>query len=121
MAQETIPSTVPTPEETFAQHARALRSERLDDLVTTFHDDATLIAHNKVYRGLDGVRQVFMRFLSDLPQAQWEVDRIWADEVLYVEWKARSAAGHVDDGIDTLIFRDGKIQVQTIHYTLQRT
>ena len=35
--------------------------------------------------------------------------------------KARSAGAHIDDGIDTLIFRDGKIQVQTIHYTLQRT
>ncbi len=120
MPHRTIPNTNPGAEETFIRHAAALRTEQLDDLVATFHDDATVIANKNVYRGFDGVRQVFVQLLSEVPQAQWEVDRIWADDVLYIEWKARSAAAYIDDGIDTLIFRDGKIQVQTIHYSLHR-
>jgi hypothetical protein len=73
----------------------------------------------KVYRGLDEVRQVFTQLLSEVPQAQWEVDTIYAGEVLYLEWKARSASSHIDDGIDTFIFRDGLIRLQTVRYTLQ--
>ena len=117
MVQETIHSA----EETFARHSRALRSEQLNDVVATFHDDATVIANNKAYRGFDGIRQAFAQLLSEVPQAEWEVDRIWAGDVLYMEWKACSARAHIDDGIDTVVFRDGKIQVQTIHYTLHGT
>ena len=29
-------------------------------------------------------------------------------------------ADFADDGVDTFIFRDGLIQAQTVHYTLQR-
>jgi hypothetical protein len=121
MAHAKFSSTSLTPEETFTRHSRALRTEQLDDLVATFDEDAIVIAQKKVYRGLDGVRHVFTQLLAEVPHAEWEVDRVWADDVLYIEWKARSAGARIDDGIDTLIFRDGKIHVQTIHYTLQRT
>jgi hypothetical protein len=114
-------STAPTAGETFARHAQALRSEQLDDLVATFHDDATIIPNKNLCRGLDGVRQVFAQLFSEVPHAQWEAERVWADDVLYVEWRARSAVAYIDDGIDTFVFRDGKNQVQTIHYSLQRT
>ena len=112
-----MPTHTATAEAVFAEHSRALRAEKLEELVNTFHDDAIVIANKKVYRGLEGVRQVFRRLLSEVPHAQWEVDRVWADDVLYIEWKARSEGGQIDDGIDTMIFRDGKIHVQTIHYT----
>ena len=77
-----------------------------------------MIANGKVYRGLEGgVRHVFARLLSEVPDAQWEVDRVWAGDVLYIKWETRSTAGQIDDGIDTMILRDGKVLVQTIHYT----
>ena len=34
---------------------------------------------------------------------------------------ATSAATKVEDGIDTFIFRDGQIRLQTVRYTLQHT
>ncbi|HMG31738.1 MAG TPA: hypothetical protein VK585_16630, partial [Jiangellaceae bacterium] len=34
----------------------------------------------------DGARQVFTQLLSDVPQAQWELDTVFADDVLYLEW-----------------------------------
>ena len=34
---------------------------------------------------------------------------------------AVSAATKVEDGIDTFIFRDGLIRLQTVRYTRQRT
>jgi len=39
--------------------------------------------------------------------------------VLFIEWTADSEKTKVDDGIDTFVFRDGLIRVQTVRYTLQ--
>jgi hypothetical protein len=115
----TMSTTVRRPEEVFGHHAQALMAEKLEEIVADYRGDAILIVQKKVYRGLDGVRQVFTQLLSELPQAQWEVDTVYADDVLYLEWKARSRSRRVDDGVDTFIFRDGMIQVQTVRYTLQ--
>jgi hypothetical protein len=72
MAQQPISTTVPTAEETFARHAWALRSEQFDDMVATFHDDATVIAQKKVDRGLDSLRQIFT---PDSPHAAVDLMR----------------------------------------------
>jgi hypothetical protein len=36
-------------------------------------------------------------------------------------WAATAATTKVEDGIDTFIFSDGLIRVQTVRYTLQHT
>jgi hypothetical protein len=94
-------------------------AEQLEDIVADYSDDAVLIVQKRVYRGRAGARQVFTQLLSEVPQARWEVDTVYAADVLYLEWTARSARGRIDDGIDTFVFRDGMIRVQTVRYTLQ--
>jgi hypothetical protein len=70
-------------------------------------------------RGKDGVRQGFVKLLDDLPSAEWELPTmLFEDDVLLLEWKAESARAKADDGIDTFVFRDGLIRVQTVRYTL---
>ena len=39
--------------------------------------------------------------------------------MLFIEWNAVSENTMADDGIDTFVFRDGMIRVQTVRYTLQ--
>ena len=57
-----------------------------------------------------------------MPDAAWELKtQIYQDDVLFLEWSAVAAATRVDDGIDTFVFRDGLIRVQTVRYTLQHT
>jgi len=57
-----------------------------------------------------------------VPEAAWELKtQIYEGDVLFLEWSAVAAATRVDDGIDTFVFRDGQIQVQTVRYTLQHT
>jgi hypothetical protein len=111
-------TTARTPEEVFAHHGQSLGAESLEDIVADYSPDALLIVQCKVYRGLDGVRKVFTQLLKDVPQAKWELTTVFADDVLYLEWQARSVGGHVDDGIDTFVFKDGKIVVQTVRYTV---
>jgi hypothetical protein len=38
--------------------------------------------------------------------------------VLYLEWTARSGSRRLD-GVDTFVFRDGRIRAQTVRYTAQ--
>ena len=56
-----------------------------------------------------------------MPNAAWDLKtEIYEGDVLFLEWAADAAATLVEDGIDTFVFRDGLIRVQTVRYTLQR-
>jgi hypothetical protein len=60
--------------------------------------------------------------LADVPNAAWELKtQIYEYDVLFLEWAAVSSATKVEDGIDTFVFSDGLIRVQTLRYTVQRT
>jgi hypothetical protein len=108
-----------TPEEVFAHHGQALGSENLEDIIADYADDAVLVVQKQVYRGKDGARQVFTQLLSDVPQADWQLETVFADDVLYLGWKATGGGRKVEDGVDTFIFSDGMIRVQTVVYTVQ--
>jgi len=112
-------TTTRTPEEVFAHHGQTLGAEDLEGIISDYADDAILIVQKQVYRGKDGARQVFTQLLSDVPQAQWELETAFADDVLYLGWKATGGGRKVENGVDTFIFADGMIRVQTVVYTVQ--
>lgn len=108
-----------TPQEIFAHHAQALGAEDLDAIVSDYADDALFITPDGVRRGQDGVREGFVKLIGDVPGAKWELPtELFADDVMLLEWKAESEKAKVEDGIDTFVFRDGLIRVQTVRYTL---
>jgi hypothetical protein len=109
-----------TPEEIFGHHAEALGAGDLDGIVEDYADDAVFITPAGVRDGLDGIREAFTELLADVPNAAWELKtQIYVDDVLFLEWAADAAETFVEDGIDTFIFRDGLIRLQTVRYTLQ--
>lgn len=111
-----------TPEEVFAHHAQALGAGDLDGIVADYSDDAVFISPSGVKRGKAGVREAFVQLLADVPDAQWDLKtQIYEGDILFLEWTAVSASTRVDDGLDTFVFRDGEIRVQTVRYTLQHT
>jgi hypothetical protein len=108
-----------TPEEVFQHHAQALGAEDLDEIVADYADDAVFITPAGIRHGKDGIRAAFTELLGDVPQATWDLKtQIYHDDVLFLEWAADSARTRVEDGIDTFVFRDGLIQVQTVRYTV---
>jgi len=112
---------VRTPEEVFAHHAEALVAGDLDEIVADYADDAVFITPAGVLRGEDGIRAGFTQLLADVPNAAWEVPtQIYEGDVLFIEWTADAEKTRVEDGIDTFIFRDGQIRLQTVRYSLQR-
>lgn len=108
-----------TPEEVFAHHGESLGAENLEEILADYSEDAVLIVQGTVYRGREGAREVFTQLLSDVPQAQWSLNTVFADDVLYLEWKATGGGRKVEDGIDTFVFADGMIRVQTVVYHVQ--
>jgi ketosteroid isomerase-like protein len=110
-----------TPQEVFQHHGEVLMAEDLDGIVSDYADDAVFITPEGVLRGKDGVREGFIKLLGDLPGATWELPtQIYEGDVLLLEWKAESEHAKADDGIDTFVFADGLIRVQTVRYTLTR-
>ncbi|HTQ20598.1 nuclear transport factor 2 family protein [Mycobacterium sp.] len=109
-----------TSQEVFAHHGQALAAGDLDEILADYADDSVLITSAGVARGKDEIRQVFVRLLDDLPNAEWDLKNMILDgDLLYLEWAADSAANRVDDGVDTFVFRDGMIWAQTVRYTPQ--
>jgi uncharacterized protein (TIGR02246 family) len=109
-----------TPQEVFQHHAQALGAGDLDEILADYADDAVLITPAGVLRGKDGIRAAFTQVISDIPDAAWDLKtQIYEDDVLFLEWAADAAKNRVEDGIDTFIFRDGLIRLQTVRYSLQ--
>jgi hypothetical protein len=68
------------------------------------------------------VRAGFTELLAALPDAKWAVPtQIFEGDVLFIEWSAVAASARVSDGIDTFVFTDDGIRVQTVRYTLETT
>jgi hypothetical protein len=107
-----------TPEEVFAHHSKALGAEDLQEILADYTEQSVLVVNRQVYRGVEGARAVFTRLLADVPHARWDLVTTFADDVLHLEWRATSAERHVPDGVDTFVFADGSIRVQTVRYTL---
>lgn len=106
------------PREVFAHHGEALAAGDLDEIVADYADDCVILTATGAARGKDGVRGVFVKLLDDLPNAAWDLKtQVFEGDVLFLEWAADSAVNRVDDGVDTFVFRDGMIAVQTVRYT----
>ena len=109
-----------TPQEVFAHHAQALGAGDLEEIVADYAEDAVFISPSGVLRGHGGIRTAFTQLLSDVPNADWTLKtQIYEGDVLFLEWAADAGATFADDGIDTFVFRDGLIRVQTVRYTVQ--
>jgi hypothetical protein len=109
-----------SPQEVFSHHAQALGAEDLDEILADYSDDAIFITPAGVQRGKDGIREAFTKLLGEVPQATWDLKTtLYEDDILFLEWGAEGGGNRIEDGIDTFVFRDGLIRVQTVRYTLQ--
>jgi hypothetical protein len=84
-----------------------------------FAEDVVLLTGYGVFRGHEGVRRSAHVLYGRLPCVRYRYATTLVDgEMAFLEWTARCATARVEDGADSFLIRDGRIVVQTIHYTV---
>jgi ketosteroid isomerase-like protein len=110
-----------TPQEIFKHHGEMLIAGDLEGVISDYSEDAVILSPGWVKRGKEGVRETFVKLLTDLPSAKWEMPTVlFEGDALLLVWKATAEASYADDGVDTFVFRDGLIRLQTVRYTLKK-
>lgn len=111
-----------TPSEVFESHLALRKVHDLDgDIAANYAEDVVLMTLTGVFRGHAGVRASAAELHRYLPQGQYDyVLRMVEGDVAFLVWTGTSDGGEVHDGADTFLIRDGRIVVQTIHFTVQR-
>jgi SnoaL-like domain len=107
-----------TPEEVFGHHAQTLMAEDLEGILADYTDTSMVVSPSGVLHGKSAIRGFFADVLRALPQAKWDVKTTYVEDILFLEWTANSAKGSVSDGVDTFIFKDGMIHIQTVRATI---
>lgn len=107
------------PKDIFMHHVQALGAGDLDGLAADYADHSCLITAERVYRGRQEIRNFFAALLKALPTAEWGLNaEVYEGSALYIEWTAKSALHCVSDGVDTFVFKDGMIEMQTARCSL---
>jgi hypothetical protein len=73
-----------------------------------------------VFRGRKGLWEEIDHLEKVLPKGRYEYKLILCEgEIGFLVWTGESENATVDDGADSYLIRDGKIQVMTIHYNVK--
>lgn len=111
---------VRTPQDVFAAHASALAAGDIDGILEDYSDEAVLLTADVPLRGHDAVRQFFTAALGALPEAEFTMgSTVFEGDVLLLLWSASSPQGKITDGVDTFVFSDGRIRLQTTVFHVQ--
>ncbi|HEU4741470.1 MAG TPA: nuclear transport factor 2 family protein [Meiothermus sp.] len=107
--------------EVLEDHLRLAQAGELEeDLRRNYAPDVVLLCRSGVLQGLEGARASREELRRELPQARFDYLAVLTyGEVGFLEWRAEGSGVRVDDGADSYLIQDGRIQVQTIHYTVK--
>lgn len=90
-----------------------------EDFKRNYAKNVILLSSYGIYRGYEGVKELAEILRKELPNASFEYKKVLVEgEVGFLEWTASSEKAKVEDGADSYIIRNGRIVVQTIHYTV---
>ena len=90
------------------------------DLALNYAPDVVMLTGSGVFRGHEGVRESGRLLRERPPEGTFTYRTTLHDgETAFLEWSAEADGARVDDGADSFLIRDGRIVVQTIHYTVR--
>lgn len=112
-----------TTAEVFADHlARRSDGDVEGDLALNMARDCVLLTSYGRFEGHAGVRAAKELLAHKIPHARYRyIRRSVHGDVAFLEWTATGDGAVVRDGADSFLIRDGRVQVMTIHFTVDRT
>lgn len=103
-----------TPQDVFAAHASALAAGDIGRVLQDYSNDAVLLTADGTFRGRNAIGEFFTAALGALPQAEFAMGTaVFEGDALLLLWSATSPKGRITDAVDTFVFTDGKIRLQT--------
>ena len=109
-----------TTEEVFDDHLKALQRRDVAAIVIDYTDDVLVLTSQGVLKGRTGVEAFYRQGFDALPDVEFQIgSRIFGGDALLVCWTATASAGRVDDGVDTFVFVDGMIRLQSSSFTIE--
>src|SRR3954468_12489820 len=109
-----------TPQEIIADHGAAVAKLDLSAILKDYREDSVILTSQGALEGLAGVESFYKQALGMLPEAEFSVVSVTygADAALML-WSAFFVAGEIKDGVDTFVFDQGAIRLQTISFTFE--
>jgi ketosteroid isomerase-like protein len=109
-----------TPQEAFAAHASALAAGDIDRVLEDYREDAVLLTADRPFHGRDAIREFLTAALGALPEAEFTMGAtVFEGDALLLLWSATSPRGTITDAVDTFVFVDGRIALQTTVFHLE--
>jgi len=106
-----------TPQEVFEAHGSALNAGDVPRVLEDFTEDAVLVTADGVFEGRTQIGQWYTAALDALPEVQFTfTSKAFGGDALLLNWTASSPKGRINDGVDTFVFADGKIRLQTVSF-----
>lgn len=102
-------------------HLQSARTGSADnDVSQNFAEDCVLLTTYGRFEGHEGVKAANALLMQQIPNAKYDyAQKAVAGEMGFLEWTGEGDGVVVGDGADSYLIRDGRIQVMTIHYTVQ--
>ena len=110
-----------SPREVLDDHLELAKTREFDtDVERNFAEDIVLMTTYGVFRGVSGLREKIALLNAQMPGGIWTYHQILVEKNLgFLEWSGIAENGaRVQDGADSYLIFDGKIQAMTIHYTV---
>jgi hypothetical protein len=106
-----------TTNEVLAEHLKNRKARRLEEDLINYAADVVTLTSDGIFQGHDGLLQCARLLQERLSDAEFRYRNcLVSGEVAFREWTAQPPQVQVQDGVDTFFIRDGRIEVQTIHY-----
>ena len=109
-----------TAEQVFEDHMERRAAGDLEgDLRHNYSPDVVLMTGTGIYRGHEGVRESADELNEHLGDGTYTYNNKLVDgQHAFLEWSAQGLSTNISDGADSFMIENGKITVQTIHYTV---
>ena len=90
------------------------------DLARNVAEDVVVLTGRGVFRGIPGVRELARQLMSEIPGGRWTyVNRLVEGRMGFLEWTVDEGPFRSRVGADSYLIEDGRIRMQTIHYTVE--
>lgn len=107
--------------EVIADHlARRDAGDLEADLAANYRDDVVMLSEHGVETGFAGMRASAERLFASLGPSVFHYEQVLVEGRFgFLRWSAESATHRIRDGADSFVVEDGRIVMQSVHYTVE--